>query len=159
MQINDILLEKGSDVKTIDADLNIHDAISVLTEHSIGALVVTGEAEAVVGIITERDILRKCGECCNHGTEPSGSRGTVCASSVRDAMTTDLIIGVPEDGPNYAMGIMTKNHIRHLPIMDNGNLVGLISIGDLVNMHLEEKIFKRRTLKDYLSRNSAPEDV
>ena len=60
------------------------------------------------------------------------------------------MIGVPEDDPNYVLGVMTKNRIRHLPILDGRSLAGMISIGDLVNLHLEEKVFESRTLKDYL---------
>jgi CBS domain-containing protein len=74
-------------------------------------------------------------------------------------MTKDLVIGVPDDDPNYIMGVMTKNHIRHLPILDEGSLAGIISIGDLVNVHLEEKVFENRTLKDYISRNFTPTQV
>jgi CBS domain-containing protein len=73
-----------------------------------------------------------------------------CPSLVQDAMTKDLVIGVLDDDPNYLMGVMTKNRIRHLPILDNGILAGIISIGDLVNAHLEEKVFENRTLKDYI---------
>ena len=65
-------------------------------------------------------------------------------------MTKELVIGVPSDDLNYAMGIMTKNRIRHLPIMEDGSLVGIISIGDLVNAHFEEKVFENRTLRDYI---------
>ena len=61
-----------------------------------------------------------------------------------------LVIGVPEDDLNYAMGVMTKHHIRHLPVLDNGRLAGIISIGDLVNAHFEENVFESRTLKDYI---------
>ena len=65
-------------------------------------------------------------------------------------MTKDLIIGVLDDDPNYVMGIMSKNRIRHLPILDDGKLAGIISIGDLINAHLEEKVFENRTLRDYI---------
>ena len=71
-------------------------------------------------------------------------------------MATELVTGVPDDDPNYVLAVMTKNRIRHLPILDEGSLAGIISIGDLVNAHLEEKVFENRTLKDYLSRNFTP---
>ena len=150
MRIRDILQEKGTGVVTIDAGRTIHDAIDRLNKHGIGALVVTREGGKIAGIITERDILRECGDRCVRLNEPPKREEAVCASLVQDAMTKDLIIGVLDDNPNYLMGIMTKNRIRHLPILDDGNLAGIISIGDLVNAHLEEKVFENRTLKDYI---------
>jgi len=152
MQIRDILREKAAGSVTINSGQSIHDAIMTLNKHRIGALVVLDKDEEVVGIITERDILRTCGELCSGLNEPLKTKGTTCSSLVDDAMTRDLVIGVPEDDPNYVMGVMTKNRIRHLPILDGRSLAGMISIGDLVNVHLEEKVFESRTLKDYLKR-------
>ena len=91
--------------------------------------------------------------------ESKTSEGTACSSLVQDAMTKKLLIGVLDDDPDYVMGVMTKNRIRHLPILDEGSLAGIISIGDLVNAHQEEKVFENRTLKDYLSRNFTPAQV
>ena len=155
MRIRDILREKGTGVVTIDAGRSIHDAIGRLNEHRIGALIVTRDDEEVAGIITERDILRKCGDNCGNMKQPTMPENSTCSSLVRDAMTKELVIGVPDDDPNYAMGVMTENRIRHLPILDEGRLAGMISIGDLVNAHLEERVFESRTLKDYISRNSS----
>jgi CBS domain-containing protein len=150
MQIKHILQEKKPGVVTIEAGRTIHEAIGKLNENGIGALIVTGEDEAIVGIITERDILRACGERCAHMSEPTEQNKTTCPSFVQDAMTKDLVICVPDDEINYVMGIMTKNRIRHLPILDDGSLAGIISIGDLVNVHLEERVFENRTLRDYI---------
>ena len=162
MKIRHILQEKGEDVETIDAGRTIHEAIGKLNEFGIGSLVVTGEGGQIVGIITERDILRECGDHCTSLDEP-GKRGqTACTSIVRDSMTRDLIIGVPDDDPNYAMGIMSKNRIRHLPILEDGKLAGIISIVDLINAHLEEKVFENRTLREYIqgtSRHREPKDT
>ena len=155
MRISDILQEKGTNVVTIDSGNTIHDAITRLGEDRIGALIVTTEGEEVAGIITERDILRKCGEHCGCVNMPSVSGENVCSSLVQDAMTTDLVTGVPDDDPNYVLAVMTKNRIRHLPILDEGSLAGIISIGDLGNAHLEERVIKSGTLKDYISRNKS----
>ena len=144
MRVADILQAKGSDVVTIEDHRTVHDAICTLNERRIGALVVTGEAGEINGIITERDILRECGE---RGVPFEGSREP---SLVRDAMTKHLIIGLPEDDLNYVMGIMTKNRIRHLPIMDGDGLAGMVSIGDVVNAHLNETEYENRMLKDYI---------
>ena len=150
MRIKDILREKGTDVVTIDAGRTVHDAICTLNEHGIGSLIVTGEGGDIAGIITERDVLRECGERCVRLEEPPAREETACASLVRDVMSKDVIIGVPDDGLDYVMGIMTKNRIRHLPILDDGKLVGIISIGDVVNAHSKETEFENRLLKDYI---------
>jgi CBS domain-containing protein len=150
MQIRDILQEKGTEVVVIKADQTIHDAIGRLNEHRIGALIVTGEGEEIIGIITERDILRECGEHCVRLHKPRAREETTCPSLVQDAMTKNLVIGVLDDDLDYVMGIMTKNRIRHLPVLDDGSLVGIISIGDVVNAHLKEKVFENRTLRDYI---------
>jgi len=150
MRIRDILQEKGTEVVVIEAGRTIHDAIGKLNEHSIGALIVTGEGEEIIGIITERDILRVCGERCVRLNEPPAREETTCPSLVQDAMTKDPIIGVLNDDLDYVMGIMTKNRIRHLPILDDGSLAGIISIGDVVNAHLKETVFENRTLRDYI---------
>jgi CBS domain-containing protein len=150
MLIKDIIQEKGSRTVTIDAGETIHQAINSLNTNRIGALIAMGEDGEVVGIITERDILQVCGEHCGRMDDAEAQSRTGCPSLVKDAMTKEIVIGVPEDELNYAMGVMTKNRIRHLPILDNGQLAGIISIGDLVNAHLEEKVFENRTLRDYI---------
>jgi CBS domain-containing protein len=150
MQIKEILQGKGTTVVTIEADRTIHAVIDKLNEFNIGALIVTGEGGEIVGIITERDILRECGDHCHRLEEPAKEEGTKCQSLVQDAMTKDLVIGVLDDNLNYVMGIMTKNRIRHLPILDDGSLAGIISIGDVVNAELEEKEFENRRLTDYI---------
>jgi CBS domain-containing protein len=150
MQIRDILQEKGTKVVTIGPGQAIHDAINKLNEHGIGALVVTDEGEEIVGIITERDVLRICGSNYARLFEPTVQEESDGPILVQDAMTKDLIIGIPDDDINYVMGIMSKNHMRHLPVLDNGSLTGIISMGDLVNARLEEKVFENRTLRSYI---------
>ena len=152
MRVRDIIQEKGGEVITINADQNIRDAIGLLNEYGVGALIVKGEGEQVVGIVTERDILRKCGEYADSLAGSGVSEEAVFSSVVQDFMTKELVFGDSNDFPDYAMGIMTSNRIRHLPILDKGNLAGVISIGDLVNAHLEEKVLESQTLKEYLSR-------
>ncbi len=150
MRIKDILTEKGSDVATIEAGETVRDAICKLNEHGIGALIVTGEGGEISGIVTERDILRECGEHCSGLMDPQESEGKDCPTLVQNVMTKDLVIGVPDDHIDYVMGIMTKNRIRHLPVLDEGELAGIISIGDVVKAHMQEKDFENRLLKDYI---------
>ncbi len=149
MRIADILRKKGSSVVTIEADKTVHDAIGILNERHIGAVVVTGQGGSVLGILSERDVLRQCGERCGSlASRPQA--GEDGPTLVRDLMTTDLIIGVPDDDIRYVMGIMTKNKIRHLPILDDSKLVGIISIGDVVSASIEETDFENRMLTDYV---------
>ena len=150
MKIKDILLEKGNSVITIGAEESVHAAIVELNSHGFGALVVLNQDGKVAGIVTERDILKCCGDTCNQMKETATREHAICKVLVSEIMTKDLVIGVPDDDLNYVMGIMTKHRIRHLPILDDGNLTGMISISDLVNAHLEENVIQGRTLKEYI---------
>ena len=130
MRISDILREKGSEVATIEASGSVHDAVRILNEHRIGALVVTGADASIQGIVSERDVLRTAAGTWDDGGER--------VERLRDRpvvaiMTRDVICAVPDDDLDYAMGIMTQNRIRHLPVLDGEALVGIVSIGDLVN--------------------------
>ena len=140
MQVKDILASQGSTVHTIEPDKSVRECIRTLVEHKIGSLLVV-EGERIAGIITERDILR---EALTHA-------GRLDQRRVRDAMTADLIVGVPEDEVNYVMGIMTKNRIRHLPILEGRRLLGMVSIGDVVWASLTEAEFENRNLKEYIT--------
>jgi CBS domain-containing protein len=140
MRVADILRKKGDKVVTIEPHRTVLDAVGVLVEHRIGAMVVTGSDGAVHGIISERDIMIEAAERSD----------SIRETLVGDVMTKDVIIGVPDDDLDYVMGIMTKNRIRHLPILDDGKLVGIISIGDVVNAHLGATKFENRLLKDYI---------
>lgn len=150
MRISDILRRKGGDVVTIEPSATVHEAIQRLNQHSIGALLVTDDTGQLCGIITERDMLRECGDRCTRLAAPAGDDGSECPALVKDVMTTDVIIGVPEDDLNYVMGVMTKNRIRHLPVFEQGKLAGIVSIGDVVNAHVEEADFENRVLQDYI---------
>lgn len=145
MRIRDILRHKGSDVVTIDADRTVQDAIRRLNEHGIGSLVVTGSGGEVAGIMTERDVLIRCGEQCVR--EPDDCE---CPSLVGDVMTTDVVVGTPDDKLTYVMAMMTKHRIRHLPVIEEGRLAGIVSIGDVVYAHLEGTAFENRMLTDYI---------
>ncbi len=145
MRVKEILSRKGADVVTISPTETVHEAIQALVEHNIGGLVVTASNGTVVGIVTERDIMRECAERSDR----------IKVTTVGDVMTRDVIIGVPEDELDYVMGIMTKNRIRHLPVLDESGLVGIVSIGDVVNAHLSQAEFENRMLKDYIHGVSA----
>lgn len=150
MQIADILKYKGTTVVTIEGGRSVNEAIRRLNEHRIGAVVVTDGDGSVVGILTERDVLRECGERCTHLETHLDREQRVCPAEVRDVMTTNVVFGRPDDDVLVAMAVMTKNRIRHLPVIENGALAGIVSIGDLVNAHVQEAEFENRMMKDYI---------
>lgn len=141
MKVRDILQHKGTDVHTIEPDATIQHVMETLIEHRIGSLVVCNDTGNVLGIITERDVLR---ECTQHGEQVRSTR-------VREVMTTKLIVGALDDDIQYVMGIMTHNRVRHLPIVVGTRPIGLISIGDVVKAQLEETEFENRYLREYIS--------
>ena len=140
MKIRDILKVKGSQVYWIRPDQPLLDAVAILVQHWIGALLVRDADGAVCGIISERDILRAC-------LQRGADWGHV---PVREAMTKDIVVCVLDDELDYAMGIVTTNRARHLPIMDGDRVAGIVSIGDLVKAGLEEAEYENRYLKEYI---------
>ena len=121
MRIRDILREKGPTVITIAPELPLQEALHVLAANNIGALVVFDGN--IRGIISERDLLRRAAR---------DLPGLVRAQ-VRDAMTADVVTASPDADIRDVMDIMTEHRIRHLPVLEGGHLVGIISIGDVVN--------------------------
>ena len=122
MKIEEILRNKGRDVVTITETRSVLDAARVLVEKNIGGVVVTADGR-LTGILTERDLLRLTARTpCELDSIQVGS-----------VMTRKMITATPEDELTDMMDVMIKNKIRHLPVMEGGRLVGIISIGDLVN--------------------------
>lgn len=140
MKIRDILQSKGSEVHSIEADRTVLDAVAALNAYRIGALLVRDAQGAVVGIISERDVLREC-------RYRSAELGRI---PVAEAMTRDLLVCVPDDDVDYAMGLVTKNRVRHLPVVDGDAVAGMISIGDLVKASLDAAEYENRYLKEYI---------
>ena len=122
MKIGEIFRNKGHDVVTITESKSVLDAAQALVDHNIGALVVT-EGEHTTGILTERDILRVTAR----------SPGELDSIQVATVMTLKPITAMPEDQLAEMMDVMTESKIRHLPVVNGGRLVGIISIGDLLN--------------------------
>jgi CBS domain-containing protein len=122
MKIEEILRSKGSEVVTITETESVLDAVRLLVDRNIGGLVVM-EGLRPTGIITERDVLRVTGRA-------PGQLGSMTVGSV---MTREVITASPQDSLTTMMDVMTENRIRHLPVIDADRLVGIISIGDLVN--------------------------
>ena len=141
MKVRDILKDKGAEVATIGAEKTICDAVKVLVEKNIGSLIVMDEKGGVAGIITERDVLKQCNQCLESFRD----------IKVEDVMTRNLIVASPDDDLDYLENVMTQNRIRHLPIISDQRIAGMISIGDLVNVLRGECKVENRYLKDYIS--------
>ena len=127
MKIESILATKSSSVITVGPDQSLREAVDLLAEHNIGALIVVDELGRPIGIISERDIIREAAR-----TE------TVLALTVSRVMTKDLITASPEDDLETVLQTMTAKRFRHLPIMDGERLIGVISIGDVVKAQLDK---------------------
>jgi len=140
MQIRDVLDQKGSNVFTVKPTATVLDVLRELNERHIGALIVTNDAGAIEGIVSERDILKHI-ECC--GME----------QKVSEIMTPKdkLIIGHLDDSIDYAMNMFTKSKIRHLPIVEGNKLIGMISIGDAVKSQLSNAEYEKKALMDYIT--------
>lgn len=138
--VKNILDSKGSDIWSIKPEDSVLDAIKMMAEKRVGALLVM-ENEKLVGIISERDYARKV---ILQGRASDTTR-------VREIMSGDVIYTVPEETVENCMSLMTDHHIRHLPIVENEKVVGVLSIGDLVKAIIEEQHFTIRQLEMYIS--------
>jgi CBS domain-containing protein len=137
--IAQILKVKGTEVWSIAPDAKVYDALALMAEKGVGALVVI-EEDRVVGIFTERDHARRVdlqGRCSQK-------------AQVRQVMSEVTCTISPQTSVDEAMSIVTENRCRHLPVMEDGQLVGLASIGDLVKASLDEKDFVIKQLKQYI---------
>ena len=144
MKIKDLLNMKDSKYRiaiTVGPKETISMAIQKLVEHDRGSLSVCNDKDELVGIITERDIVRKC-----------FARGDALAKiKIQDVMSKQVVIGNPEDDLSYVISVMKQKRIRHLPIMDNQKVMGMISMRDLLGVQLEECKTEVRYLSDYIS--------
>ena len=139
MNVSEIIKSK-SDVISIAPDVTVGEAMKVLVEKKISCLPVVDGSSKLVGIISDKDIFHACYR----------DQKGFAAATVADLMSTDLIVGVPDDDLNYISGIMTNNRIRHIPIMDKGKLTGLISVGDIVKSNMSSMEIENRYLKLYI---------
>jgi CBS domain-containing protein len=141
MLVSDLLRRKGGFVATTPADATVADLLERLAEHRIGALVVSDDGAAVAGIVSERDVVRAL----------RGSGAALLDAPVRDVMTADVVTTSPGEPLEGVMLLMTERRIRHLPVVDGGRLVGIISIGDVVAGRIDELQSDRDHLVDYIN--------
>jgi len=140
MKLKDILGKKGVDVWTVKSNQTILQALEILVSKKIGALVVLDEKNRIAGIISERDIVR--------GTYAHPRE--LVDMPVSKFMTQKVIVGSPEDETSYIMGIMTQSRVRHIPVVYEGKLEGLVSIGDVVKSVIDDSNYEIHYLKEYI---------
>lgn len=138
--VKNLLKKKGNVVHSVSPSSSVFDALKVLEDKNLGALVVV-EDETLIGIFTERDYARKV---VLKGHSSKDTR-------IKDIMTGHPIFVTPQNTIDDCMQIMTNKHIRHLPVLENGKIVGVISIGDLVKFIIEEKNYIIENLQQYIA--------
>jgi CBS domain-containing protein len=132
MTIASLLAKKGVKIVTIGPEDTIRQAVGRLAEHNIGALVVVDGQGGLTGIVSERDIVRALARSEAPRTE------AILAQPVAAIMTRNVVIGTPQDDLVAVGNTMTEHHIRHLPVVEGGHLVGIISIGDVVKAQRDQ---------------------
>jgi signal-transduction protein with cAMP-binding, CBS, and nucleotidyltransferase domain len=138
-RIAEILEEKGGEVLEIDAEASVLEAVRRMVRMNVGSLLVTDGGE-VTGIVTERDYLRRVTlEDRTH------------EAPVREIMSSPLIVVTPESTVDECMALMTDRRIRHVPVVEEGKVVGLVSIGDLVKFRSKQQTFQIQFLNDYIT--------
>jgi CBS domain-containing protein len=141
MKVSNLLATKGNEVATISQERTVSDALTLLKERRIGALVVTGATSPLVGIFSERDAVRAL---ATSGAEALGF-------SVAKLMSSDVATCTEETSVTELMGLMTEKRIRHVPVVSEGRLIGMVSIGDVVKARFDELEHDKKELLDYVS--------
>ena len=141
MNVEAILRGKGRAVVTVAPEASVGEAVALLRRRSIGALVVSADGEAVAGILSERDVV--------HALADSGT--DVLALPVSSLMTRHVFTCTPNDSIAELMAEMTERRIRHLPVVENGRLTGIVSIGDVVKNRLDEVETEASSLRQFIT--------
>lgn len=141
MTVRQVLSGKGADVVTIAPDKTLAQAAKLLADKRIGAVVVCSDEKAVAGILSERDIIRALAR----------NGAAALDQKVADSMTRDVVTCSMQADADHLMRLMTDGKFRHVPVVENGTLVGIVSIGDVVNRRLSDIEAEQRALKDYIA--------
>lgn len=139
--IKQLLADKGDAMYSAGPDESVYDAIKRMAQHNIGALLVLGSNDALVGIISERDYTR------NVMLKGKSSRET----PISEIMTAPVVCGGPEQSLEEAMALMTEKRVRHLPVVQDDSVIGVVSIGDLVKAIIADQKFIIEQLEHYIS--------
>lgn len=141
LQLKEILKNKGGQPVTVPEASTVGSAIRTMNEHRVGSVMVQGPDGEPIGILTERDVVRLYAQ----------GEGDFETMLVKDWMTTDMTTGQPDDSVSEILAIMTVRRFRHLPVIEETRMVGVISLGDLVKAQLEEIAFEAKVLREYIS--------
>lgn len=142
MRVADVLRTKGSDVATVPPRLSVSGLIDDLARHNVGALVVVDNAGSVIGIVSERDVVRRLND-----------RGAgLLTAPVEQIMTAPVVTCEPGDAVDRLAEIMTERRIRHMPVVEDDKLVGIVSIGDVVKSRIRQLESDREQLESYIAR-------
>jgi CBS domain-containing protein len=151
MPIKNVLQAKGSFVATIPPDATLTQLVDTLAEHRIGAIVVSADGHHIDGIVSERDLVRALR---SEGGLPSFRESRLIQLdrvAVREIMTSEVTTCTAETSIEQVMGIMTSSRIRHVPVLEEGELVGIVSIGDIVKARISHLEWERSALVDYVT--------
>ena len=141
MLVDTILQTKGVLVHTLPESGTLGDAVALLNRHNIGAVVITDAGGTIVGILSERDIVRRL------GTDPAGA----LALRIGDCMTRGVVTCTRQTPIADVMERMTRHRIRHMPVAEAGELIGIVSIGDVVKLKIEEAEHEAEVLREYIA--------
>jgi signal-transduction protein with cAMP-binding, CBS, and nucleotidyltransferase domain len=139
-QVSDILKDKERGLLTIASDASVFDMVKQMVDANVGSLLVTVEGR-IEGIVTERDYLRRV------TLEDRTDKNT----QVHEIMSSPLIVVTPETAVDECMAVMTDRRIRHMPVVQDGDVIGMVSIGDLVKFQSKQQSFKIQYLTDYIT--------
>jgi CBS domain-containing protein len=141
MRVADVLRTKGSEVATVPPELSVTGLLEDLARHNVGALVVVDGTGALAGIVSERDVVRRLDE-----------RGSALLTApVAEIMTSPVVTCEPGDAVDELAEIMTERRIRHMPVLSDGELVGIVSIGDVVKSRIRQLESDREQLESYIA--------
>lgn len=141
VQVSVLLQGKGSDVVTVEPNTTTEEVVAVLARHRIGAVVVSADGSAIEGVLSERDVVRALAE---HGAAALGRRAA-------DLMTAAVVTCQPDSTVEELMSTMTERRIRHVPVVVDGRLAGLVSIGDVVKDRIAGLVHEAQALTDYIT--------
>jgi CBS domain-containing protein len=141
MNMASILKHKGRDCATIKPDQSVHEAVRLMADKRIGALVVVDDAGDIAGIVSERDIVANL----------ANGQAELLAAPVARIMTREVFTCSPSDSTEQLMAQMTRSRIRHLPVKEEGKLAGIVSIGDVVKWRIAEIESRNAALEEYIA--------
>jgi CBS domain-containing protein len=141
MKLKELLDKKGASAVTVSGSSTVGMAIRTMYQNRVGSVIIASDSGIPLGILTERDIMRLYAE----------GKSAFETLRVEDCMTTNLVLGSPDDRVSDVLGIMTQRRFRHMPVVQDNRIMGIVSIGDLVKAKLEETAVEAKALRDYIT--------